>query len=83
MTVLRADLATVLRRVRDGEDVVVTDRGVPVARLSPVDAAPLLERLTRDGVLGPAAGPRPVLSGRDRVRVTGSVSDLVGELRTR
>jgi prevent-host-death family protein len=36
---LRNDTAGVLRRVQDGEDVVVTVRGRPVARLVPVQRA--------------------------------------------
>lgn len=35
---LRANLKTYVDRARSGERVVVTERGVPVARLVPVDA---------------------------------------------
>ena len=82
VTQLRAQLAEWLKRAQAGEEVVVTDRGVPVARLVPVDAAPLIARLTREGVLGEPARPgRPRANGRKRVTVTGSVSDLVSEQR--
>jgi hypothetical protein len=55
---------------------------VPVARLVAVDAAGVLERLERDGVVSrPAAAPRPVASRRRRVAAKGSVSDLVADLR--
>lgn len=82
VTTLRAELARWIERVRDGEDVVVTDRGVPVARLVPIDSAPLIDRLTREGVLSePLRSRRP--SARETVRVPahGSVADLVAEQR--
>jgi len=67
---------------RAGDDVVVTERGVPVVRLVGVDAAGLIERLERDGVLSPPKNAkRPRATGRTRVRATGSVSDLVSDLR--
>jgi prevent-host-death family protein len=82
VSALRAELRAWLERVHAGEEIVVTDRGVPVARLMPVDAAPLIERLTREGVLGrPQRSGRPAASGRPRVRASGSVADLVSEQR--
>lgn len=53
---LKAKLSSFLARVRMGEDVVVTDRGKPVARLIPFEAQPheqaeLLQRLAREGVV--------------------------------
>lgn len=79
---LRAELAEWIERVRDGEEVVVTDRGTPVARLVAVDAAPLLEQLTNDGVLGRPRRPgRPAARNTPRVRASAPVSDLVGEQR--
>ncbi len=53
---LKAKLSSFLARVRDGEDVVVTDRGKPVARLVPFQArtseqAEVLQRLAREGVV--------------------------------
>lgn len=79
---LRADLALWLRRVRSGEQVLITDRGVPVARLTAVDTAPLIDQLTRDGILAkPILSARPKASAMRRVKARGSVSDLVSEER--
>lgn len=79
---LRAELAGWIEKVRAGEEVVVTERGTPVARLVPVDTAPLLEQLAAQGVLGPAQrGDRPRARGADRVRASGSVAALVEESR--
>lgn len=79
---LRAELADWIERAGAGEEIVVTDRGIPVARLVGVDTAPLLERLTRQGVLSrPRRAGRPVASGATRAKATGAVSELVGEQR--
>lgn len=82
MSTLRAELADWIERVRSGEEVIVTDRGTPVARLVAVDSAPLLERLTRSGVLGrPRRSTRPSARGAPRPTPHRSVSELIGEQR--
>lgn len=79
---LRAELADWIQRVGAGEEVVITDRGTPVARLVSVNAAPLLEKLTEQGVLSrPRRAQRPTARGAQRVRAEGSVSELVGDQR--
>lgn len=71
-----------MERVRAGEEVVVTDRGVPIARLVPIGTATLLEQLTEQGVLGrPLRADRPRARGEDRVRASGPVADLVADQR--
>jgi prevent-host-death family protein len=82
ITALRADLATWIGRARQGEEIVVTERGIPVARLIGVDSTTLLEDLTRRGVLNPPASTTR-RRARDvrRVRASGPVSDLVSEQR--
>lgn len=82
VSTLRAELADWIERVRRGEEVVVTDRGTPVARLVAIDSAPLLERLTREGVLSrPRSAGRPTASGAPRAKASRPVSELVGEQR--
>lgn len=82
ISTLRAELANWIERVRAGEEVVVTDRGTPVARLVSVDTAPLLEELTRRGVLSkPRRAGRPTGSGAPRVHARGPVAELVSEQR--
>lgn len=60
---LKAHLSQYLDRVRAGQEVVVTDRGRPVAKLVPIGRAQAKEsrreRLLRDGVL---------ISGQGRLR---------------
>ncbi|MUH50683.1 MAG: type II toxin-antitoxin system prevent-host-death family antitoxin [Actinobacteria bacterium] len=82
MSELRAHLGEWLDRARQGHDVVVTDRGVPVARLVGIDGASTIERLTRQGVIStPERAERPLARGRRRVTPKGSLSDLVSEQR--
>jgi prevent-host-death family protein len=79
---LRAHLGDWLDRARAGDDVVVTERGVPVARLVGLSTTTGIERLTERGVISkPSAPRRPTARGRARPRARGSVADLVGEQR--
>jgi len=81
ITEFRAALRAYVEQARRGHDVVLTERGVPVARLVAIDAAPLLEQLEREGALSPAPQASRRASGRRRAKATGSVSELVTELR--
>ncbi len=82
MSELRANLKSYVERAREGERVVVTDRGVPVARLVAVDAEGVLERLEREGTLVRAkAVKRPTAHRRRRVVAAGSIADIVTEQR--
>lgn len=82
ISALRAELSSWIERAGAGEEIVVTDRGTPVARLVAVESAPLLEQLTANGVISkPRRGVRPVATSADRVRADGPVADLVSEQR--
>ncbi|PZS04000.1 MAG: prevent-host-death protein [Pseudonocardiales bacterium] len=82
MSTLRAELSRWIERAHAGEEVVVTDRGTPVARLLPVDTAPLLDQLVQRGVLSkPRRADRPAARGARRVHAHGPVADLVSEQR--
>ncbi|MCB7136296.1 type II toxin-antitoxin system Phd/YefM family antitoxin [Cellulosimicrobium marinum] len=59
VSAFRAELKSWIERARAGEDVVVTERGVPVARLTGVATADLVTELTRDGLLTPPTAERP------------------------
>jgi prevent-host-death family protein len=78
---LRANLKTYIERAAAGERVVVTDRGIPVARLVGADHEELLDRLVREGRVTRAARPKSRASKARRVRASGPVADLVGEMR--
>jgi prevent-host-death family protein len=75
---LRAHLSGWLERARSGEEIVITDRGVPVARLIGIESRPKLEQLVQEGVIaGPALVSRPRAAGRSRPAVKRSLAEFV------
>jgi len=62
---IKAKLSEYLRQVKSGGEVVITERGMPVARLVPLESderrATREERLIRAGILRPAQAPRKPL----------------------
>jgi prevent-host-death family protein len=78
---LRAHLSDYLDRAREGTEVVITDRGMPIARLLGVTATTTLERLTANGVIARPAAPRPRASGRPRPRPRRPIADIVSDQR--
>ncbi|HST47356.1 type II toxin-antitoxin system Phd/YefM family antitoxin [Jatrophihabitans sp.] len=82
ISMLRAELSGWIEHVRAGEEVVITERGIPVARLLPIDTAPLIDQLTQQGVLGkPRRADRPDARAVVRAKASEPVSDLVAEQR--
>lgn len=78
----RADLKNYVDQARDGKDVVITDRGLPVARLAAIDATTLLERLQAEGIVSlPRSTRRPPASEIRKVRSSESMSDLISTMR--
>lgn len=73
---LRAELAHWLRVARERE-VVITDRGRPVARLVPVDEHPGLRALIEQGAVVPPRRAATPVDPAELVRARGSVSDLI------
>ena len=85
VSALRAELKSWIERAREGEEVVITERGVPVARLTGVATADLVTDLVRDGVLVPPTTERPAHAvpapdGVSSARATG-VAALVRRIR--
>ena len=62
---LRQQASALLRRVAAGETIEITDRGRPVALLTPLPSGSLLQRLRESGDLMPALDdsdfPPPVI----------------------
>jgi prevent-host-death family protein len=82
VTELRAHLSEWLDRVRGGEEVIVTDRGVPVARLLGMSATATLQRLAAEGVIGrDVSARRPVASGHPRPSPSRPVSEIISDDR--
>jgi prevent-host-death family protein len=53
---LRQRASELLRRVRAGETIQITDRGNPVALLAPLPDGTPLDNMRRQGEIEPAAG---------------------------
>lgn len=62
VTELRAHLSEWLNQARTGSEIVITDRGIPVARLAALNHTETLERLTAEGMIGKATAPRPAIT---------------------
>ncbi|HVD22864.1 MAG TPA: type II toxin-antitoxin system prevent-host-death family antitoxin [Lapillicoccus sp.] len=76
---LRDNLSRYLDRVRDGDEVVITDRGRAIARVVPIGAERVLDRLIAEGVVTPAR--RPKRRAGKPIKTKGTVSDLVADQR--
>lgn len=77
---LRNHLSKYLDRVRDGEELVVTDRGTAIARLVPIGQPRAYDRLVDEGLIEPSAAAgrtRP----EQRVEAEAPVSALVSDQR--
>lgn len=82
VTELRANLSRWIEAAREGNDVVITDRGTPVARIVALESASVIDRLTAEGVISrPTSANRPVAGGRPRPAPTRPVAELVADQR--
>ena len=80
---LRENLRSYLDRVKEGDEVLVTERGEPVARLvRPETHEVLRARLIREGTITPAKRPKQPID-RDKLPEMGPpfLSDIVIAMR--
>ena len=74
---LKNQLSRYIDQVREGKEVIVTEHGRPVARLTTLtESDDRLQRLIESGAVRPALrpkNPRP----RGRLKATGSISEIV------
>jgi len=82
VTELRAHLGRWIDAARDGNDVVITDRGTPVARIVALDSTSVIDRLTEQGIISrPTRASRPVAGDRPRPTPKRPVADIVSQQR--
>ena len=82
VTELRANLGRWIEAARSGNDIVITDRGTPVARIVALDSTSVIDRLTAEGIISrPTRPTRPVAGERQRPTPTRTVADIVSEQR--
>ena len=77
---LRADISRWIETARH-HDVVITDRGRPVARLVAIGEHPALDQLIARGLVRVPTRPAKRLDVSDAVKARGTVSDLVSKQR--
>ena len=78
---LRNHLSRYLDQVREGGELVVTDRGAAVARIVPVEGGRVIDRMVAEGLVTPAPVGARRARPASRVRAEGRVSDLVADQR--
>lgn len=78
---LRQALKKWITRVQDGDEVVITERGKPVARLSAVGVPSVLDQLVAEGRVSQPETTRPSARRIRRVRAASSVSSYVTDER--
>lgn len=77
----RDELRRWLEAIQAGDEVVVTERGRPVARVVAATAPSGLDRLIAEGVITPPSRPRDPAGDKPRIVPLGPVSELVLEQR--
>jgi prevent-host-death family protein len=77
---VKNNLSAYLDRVRGGEEIVITDRGRPVARLTSLDPdVDRLQELIDNGVIRSSTASRSLPARRARMK--GSIAELVANER--
>lgn len=77
---LKNNLSRYLAQVGEGDEVVVTDRGRAVARITPVQRQRTIDRLIAQGIVTPRVSTKESAPAT-RVRAREPVSSLVAEQR--
>ena len=82
VTELRAQLSRWIEAAREGTDVVITDRGTPVARIVALDSTSVIERLTAEGIISrPNSSLRPEAGEQPRPTPKRPIADIISEQR--
>ena len=76
---LRNNLSRYLDRVRNGEEIVVTEHGRAIARVLPTGRERVLDQLIAEGLVTRAR--RPKQPAGKPTKTKGTASDLVAEQR--
>ena len=78
---LRDHLSRWLDEVKDGGEIVITDRGRAVARLVPASRSSRLDELIERGIVTPPADARQPSDALPSVRAGGDITEYVLEQR--
>jgi len=80
---LRNNLSGWLERVQAGDEVLVTERGKPVARIVPLERKSKLQQLIDEGKVTPASRPKTPIDRSKQLRLGPgkTLSDILVEMR--
>jgi antitoxin (DNA-binding transcriptional repressor) of toxin-antitoxin stability system len=78
--VLNQDTASVLARVKRGEEIDITERGVVIARIVPSEPRPL-SGLIASGKLRPPTAEGPIPRPQGPIRTNHEAGELVARMR--
>lgn len=82
ITEFRSNMRRWLSEIESGGEIILTDRNRPMARITGIKVSPIMEQMKRAGLIrGPRNPNRVQATGRKRVPVRGSVSEIITELR--
>lgn len=81
----RAELKKWLDRAQKGEELVITEHGKPIARITGAKKLTTYDRLVREGVITPARMPKESVDvlNPNPVKPRKPVSPLISEMRDR
>lgn len=77
---LKNNLSRYLARVNAGAEVVVTNRGQTIAKITPMGTERTLDRLIAEGIVTPAVSAK-LNAPSARLPAKGSVSSLIADQR--
>jgi prevent-host-death family protein len=70
-------------RAAGGDEVIVTERGKPRARLTAVGSESTWDRLIREGILTPAEVPKGSRPLPEPIEIEGGIQDILRDSRGR
>ncbi|MHB8345522.1 MAG: type II toxin-antitoxin system Phd/YefM family antitoxin [Ferrimicrobium sp.] len=77
---LKNNLSRYLAKVGTGDEVIVTDRGRAVAKITPIGTERTLDRLIAQGIVTPASVTKKTAPAK-RIHPTQAVSPLIADQR--
>ena len=78
ITAFRSNMSRLLNEIKSGGEIILTHRNRPVARITGINVKSIIEQLEREGLVKPPRSKtRTKATGRKRVPIKGSLSDII------
>lgn len=78
---LRQNASVYLDRVKEGESIEITERGVPIAVISPAGSLSLIDRLIAEGAITPGRGDLAQVLRDNPPSGPGGLSETLQQMR--